>query len=128
MAEKLCSLKKSGSSGGGGSQGTLLWQNSGTTAPSSPIQLSDSLANYTKIRIDFLYESTDSDTSTLIMPIANLGAGPTPLYNQMRGVARYSSSQVPFRVYGINSANATQLHMYTSNNNLYIPMAIYGIA
>ena len=125
MAEKLCNLKKSGSSGGGSTE-TLLWQNSGTTQPSFPITLSQSIDNFSKIVIEYLPNTSVNDIYKIEVPSSAISNSQLANGNPIAGSLYSNAGRY---LYFYTTTDRTKLYGAGSNlSNTNIIMAIYGIA
>ena len=133
MAEKLCSLRKSGSSGGGGSQGTLIWSNSNTTLTlaSGQITLSSNLSNFTKIRIKWYVGGSSAVTRDetkeceALIPVAIIPTGSFAGAPGIGGVVGNTGC----RYFNRNNGDADNtLRQTASIATAYVPWEIYGIS
>ena len=130
MAEKLCSLKKSG----GKMSETVLWTNSAPTSnfEAQNVTLSKSINDYKYIKIVWRFSTTNTATTSLLIPVSDIGSlgpyandsllmfGSVPGSYYARAVYKVSNTSM-------NIGGAYALNTAGLSNNLAIPYQIIGL-
>ena len=112
--------------GGGGLTETVLWENNGSTQPSNPINLSQSIDNFSKIAIEYLPNTSATDTYRLEVPSSAITNSQLANGNPIIGSLYSSGSRY---LYLYTASDRSKLYFEGSNlTNTNIIKKVIGIS
>lgn len=115
-------------------EGTLLYETTSSTHPTDAIQLSDSVNNYSMLKLDFILNTqryTDDQIISMIIPVSIIPVGTGMTAGDTMGPENYRGSAGHGRRFWVSSSDSTILQSTRTTQNTdshdWVVKKVYGI-